>query len=334
MADLKTATSAVPGVLVAQYLPSTEAAQYTAAVGTTVQITSAIVANTDSSTQTVTLSIVKSGGTAGGSNRILPTITLAAGAVLDLGEQFLGEGDFISGVAGTASKVTIVMTGVVFSSTTTGAPSGIQADAVGSGGKGTATAAGTNKIGTGANRWLLASMLVQPTTTAIGWASYTGLSMSCTDGALTRLVSIDFNNGSSVIGSAHIFGRANPSSGTTQAVTGAAAAAGSTMNLVIGSKSFSGVGSVTGAVSSGPVGAAALNLPIASAVGHIPFFAAAFFAPPIDFSLRTTYFNGFTSGFTVPQWLLQADALGAATVTATTSNSTIYAAVGVDIVPA
>jgi hypothetical protein len=48
-----------------------------------------------------------------------------------------------------------------------------------------------------------------------------------------------------------------------------------------------------------------------------PFFAGAFVAPPQAFDLNTFHFDGVPSGFTVPQWLLVADAVGAATVTAT-----------------
>lgn len=332
MADLKTATSAVPSVLVAGYLPTTEAAQYTAIPGTTVQFTSAFVTNTDTVSRTVTLSIVKSGGTAGGANRILPTVTLPAFATVDLGELFLGEGDFISGAAGTASTITLVMTGIVFSSTTTGAPSGIQDDAIGSGGHGTGTVSGTNKIGTGGNRYLFGALLTQPSTFV---SSYDTLTMSCTDGAMTPLVHADFNYGSGAIGSVYLFGRANPTSGTTQTLTGSVTKAGVTFNTVMGSLSKSGVGSVTGAVSNAVTTPTALSLAVTSAAGHVPVFATVFRDVPLDSNLRTRYFNGvINAGATVPQFLLMSDALGAATVTGTTSNASYYASVGVDVIPA
>lgn len=338
MSDLKTATSALPKVLVAGYLPSSEAAQYTATAGTTVRLASAMLVNTDSSTRTVTLSIVKSGDAAGGANRILSAYSLTAGAVLDLGAiGWLGPGDFISGVASVASKVTLVVSGVEFSAATVGVAAGIQDDAIGTGGRTTATGTvgGTNVIGTGSNRYLLAALICAPTTGTVSYASYDTLTLSCTDGAMTRLVSCNLDSTGTLIGSVHLFGRANPTSSSTQTLTANVAESGVTFNLALASMSLSGVASVTGAATTGPSSPAALSLAVTSATGHRPFFAGAFFDPPKDFNQRVRSFNGNTQvGFSAAHWLILADALGAATVTATTSNSLAHCAVGLDLVPA
>jgi hypothetical protein len=67
---------------------------------------------------TVGVSVCKSGQTAGSANRIIPaTFTLAAGDWKDLTElagHFLQPGDFVSLIAGTASAVTVIISGVVF----------------------------------------------------------------------------------------------------------------------------------------------------------------------------------------------------------------------------
>jgi len=338
VSDLKTATSATPKVLVSNYLPSSEAAQYTAAAGSTVRLASAVLVNTDSSARTVTLSIVKTGDSAGGANRILNAYSLAAGAVLDLGAVgWLGPGDFISGVASVASKVTLVMSGVEFSSATVGVAAGIQTDAMGTGGRtaSSGTVTGTNTIGTGNNRYLLAALMVTHQSGSVGYASYDTLTMSCTAGAMTRLVSCDYNQSGNFNGSVHLFGRANPTSSSTQTLTANVVESGVTFNLTLASMSLSGVASVTGAATSGPSSAAALSLAVSSASGHRPVFAAGFYEAPMDFNQRVRAFNGNSAiGLSVPHWLIMADALGAGTVTATTSNSQFHCAVGLDLVPA
>jgi hypothetical protein len=61
---------------------------------------------------------VKSGGTAGVSNRIVYLYPLAPNDTLVLNElvnHYLGPSDFISALAGTASAAVFVMSGVVYS---------------------------------------------------------------------------------------------------------------------------------------------------------------------------------------------------------------------------
>jgi hypothetical protein len=156
---------------------------------------------------------------------------------------------------------------------------------------------------------------------------------------MTRLVSIDMNpNGAGASGSVHLFGKANPTSNSTQTITANVSKAGINMNLVLLSKSLSGVASTTGAASSAPTASAAMNLALSSAVGHQPVFACAFDSIPQDFKIgglhRIQGFNGFASGGNTPNWLAFGSGIGATSVAATTTNSDFTAAVGIDLVPA
>jgi hypothetical protein len=116
--SLMDATLAVPQVLVSQQLASSETTQYTAAALNWVKIASAVLTNTSGSAVTVSISVVKTGGTAGAANRVLSAYSLAAGdstSLTELAGVFLGPGDFISALAGTATAVAFVVSGVVFS---------------------------------------------------------------------------------------------------------------------------------------------------------------------------------------------------------------------------
>lgn len=105
-------TLATPQVLVSQALAVSESAQYTTAAANWVKIGSATLTNTGTSSCPVALSVVKSGGTAGASNRVLsPQVapSLAPGdstIVNELVGVFLGPGDFISG--GVSAMVQVV----------------------------------------------------------------------------------------------------------------------------------------------------------------------------------------------------------------------------------
>lgn len=116
--SLMDSTLAVPAVLVAQQLAATETTQYTAASAHWVKIASARLTNTSASPVTVSVSVVKTGGSAGSSNRVLSSYALAAGDGISLDElkdTFLGPGDFVSAIASAATAVAFVMSGVVFS---------------------------------------------------------------------------------------------------------------------------------------------------------------------------------------------------------------------------
>lgn len=109
--------NANPAVLVSQYVPSSETTLYSCASLTSVMLGGCALANPSGGAVLVSLSLVKSGGSAGNANRVC-VVTLNAGDstnVPELADQFLGPGDFISAVAGTGSAVSIGISGVVFS---------------------------------------------------------------------------------------------------------------------------------------------------------------------------------------------------------------------------
>ncbi|QYC54508.1 hypothetical protein PP508_gp29 [Gordonia phage Samman98] len=116
--NLMGASNALPQVLVSQQLASSETTQYTCPSATSVKLATATLTNTSASAVTVSVSVVKSGGTAGSANRVVSAYSLAAGdsiVISELAGVFLGPGDLVSTLAGTASAVALVMTGVVFS---------------------------------------------------------------------------------------------------------------------------------------------------------------------------------------------------------------------------
>jgi hypothetical protein len=115
--NLNGATSNLPKVLVAQQLTASEATVYQVSAGTAVAIATATLCNTSGSSRTVSLSVVKTGGTAGVANRVA-IITLEASescVVEELVGLLLGPGDFVSGLASAAAAVTITLTGAVSS---------------------------------------------------------------------------------------------------------------------------------------------------------------------------------------------------------------------------
>lgn len=114
--NIMAATTITPQVLVAQTLAASETTQYTGPASSSVKITKAVLCNTSGANVTVSISLVKSGGTAGAANRLLASYSLVAGdsTVLDeLTDQVLTAGDFVSALASTASVVALVMSGVV-----------------------------------------------------------------------------------------------------------------------------------------------------------------------------------------------------------------------------
>lgn len=116
--NLMAATSGLPQVLVSQQLASSETTQYTGPANSAVKIAKAVLTNTTASAVTVSVSVCKTGQTAGASNRVVSGYSLTAGdslVVAQLEGQFLGPGDFISAIAGTATAVTLEASGVVFS---------------------------------------------------------------------------------------------------------------------------------------------------------------------------------------------------------------------------
>ncbi|GAA1892020.1 hypothetical protein [Williamsia serinedens] len=116
--NVMAATSALPGVLVSKQIENAETTQYTGPANSSVKLGKATLANPTASAVTVSVSIVKSGGTAGAANRVVAGLALAAGDSVVLSEiegHFLGPGDLISAIAGTATAVVLVISGVVLS---------------------------------------------------------------------------------------------------------------------------------------------------------------------------------------------------------------------------
>lgn len=98
----------------AKYAEATETTQYTCPSGMRTIIDKATVTNTSAASATIAVRLVPSGGTAGPSNTITATKTLAAGEVYALPEivgQILGSGEFISTLAGTASAIVLRVSG-------------------------------------------------------------------------------------------------------------------------------------------------------------------------------------------------------------------------------
>ncbi|ROZ49402.1 hypothetical protein EEB13_05630 [Rhodococcus sp. WS3] len=115
--NLMAASSGLPSVLVSQQLTAAEVTQYTCPAASSAKLAAATVVNTTGAAVTVSISLVKSGATAGVANRVA-TFVLAAGdssVVTELAGHFLGPGDFVSAIASTASAITLVLSGVVFS---------------------------------------------------------------------------------------------------------------------------------------------------------------------------------------------------------------------------
>jgi hypothetical protein len=115
------ATSALPSPLVSQFIAATETTVYTCPASTSVQIDAATVANDSGNSVEVRISVVKSGGTAGASNRV---VIMKGTGILNDGDSTvlseleghkLGPGDFISAIASAASRASLVISGTVLS---------------------------------------------------------------------------------------------------------------------------------------------------------------------------------------------------------------------------
>ena len=105
-------------VLASQQIAAGDTIVYQPGAGETAKIASAVICNASGVAVIVSVSVLKTGQTMDGTHRVISGYSLAAGGSLDLrpyglGGAMLGEGDFISVNAGTASAVTIVLTGAV-----------------------------------------------------------------------------------------------------------------------------------------------------------------------------------------------------------------------------
>jgi len=117
--NLMAATSALPQVLVSGFVPTTLTKQYEALSNTSVKIANAVLTNISGAAVAVSVCLVKGGGVAGSSNRILSAYSISPGDSLVLSElagHVLGPLDFISAIAGASgAEVSFVVSGTVFS---------------------------------------------------------------------------------------------------------------------------------------------------------------------------------------------------------------------------
>lgn len=339
MSDLKLATSAIPSVLIAAFLPTSDTTQYTCPAATTTRIASCTITNTTGSSATVTLSVVKSGGSSGASNRVLAAMTLTANQELSLGELcWLSPGDFISAFSNTGSAVSIVMTGIAFSiggGGSSGGLTGLQFEGVGTGGRvtsqtNTATVSWTQLVGSNANRYMASAFCVDHASSS-AWSLATVLSVSSSiDGLHTRLVSIDLGS-PGAIGSVHLFGRANPTAGT-HTMTATYTLSGLSMSqMIAASCSYYNVAG-TQNPNSVYLNSGGTALAITSAAGDVPICAMALQTnPPADLDASLRFFNG--GGGNACNYLAFMDAAGAASVNFTSSSSQTRAGVvGIDMI--
>lgn len=95
---------------------TTEETIYTVGTGNThtkVKAFEVVLANVATSDATISLSKVKSGIVAGNANRIIPNVTIGANSTAIITfNQAMVTGDFLSAIQGTASAITVTISGV------------------------------------------------------------------------------------------------------------------------------------------------------------------------------------------------------------------------------
>lgn len=109
--DLLAATSMLPRVLAAAALGTASADLVAPATNRAAIIKSAVACNTTAAAATLTVTVTKSGGS---TVTIVNAYTLAAGDSTNLTElvgAMLGPGDKVSALSGTASAISVVITG-------------------------------------------------------------------------------------------------------------------------------------------------------------------------------------------------------------------------------
>ncbi len=98
----------------AKYASNADTTEYTAPASTKAIIDKFTATNTDSSARTLSVNLIPSSGSVGGSNLVTSVLSIAAGVSIDLPEMknhVLMTGDKISCVASVASKVVIRASG-------------------------------------------------------------------------------------------------------------------------------------------------------------------------------------------------------------------------------
>lgn len=98
----------------AKFAENAQTTQYTAPAGTRTIVDKFTATNVTGASATLAIALVPSGGSAGSSNTVTQTKTIAAGATETFPEQvgqILAAGDAISTLAGTASAIVIRVSG-------------------------------------------------------------------------------------------------------------------------------------------------------------------------------------------------------------------------------
>ncbi|KAB7752871.1 hypothetical protein [Mycolicibacterium mucogenicum] len=332
MANIKTATAITPVTLQGQ-LSTAETTFYTAAVGKALKVSTATLTNTTASPVTVSLSIVKSGGSAGGANRIRSGLSLAANTSIDVQLGVLNEGDFISAIAGTAAAVTFAITGFEFSSDSVAAATGIRLVAYGARGYGSNVNSinTTINVTTDLNRYLIVPLFLSNNAAEWAkWENYTAFTVtSDKSGALTRLASANCDVGGQETGSVHFFGVANPATGLHTITTNVTKTGTNKFIQNMKPMLYAGVSGVNGAASNTSGGSSNLTaLAVVSAAGNVPLFAGIGFSPyeAIDQIVRDMDSRAKNN--------VVLEAAGAASVTFNTGPSMKHGEVGINLVAA
>lgn len=95
-------------------LTTSDVTQYTSAANTYTTVTRAVFTNVNTVAVTLTVNVVRSGGSAGATNTVIAAYPLSAGEAYvasELAGLILSPGDFISAKAGTATSINAVGSG-------------------------------------------------------------------------------------------------------------------------------------------------------------------------------------------------------------------------------
>lgn len=106
-------TVTAKALIQAKFASSTQTTEYTASTLHTI-IDKFTITNTDATAKTISVNIVPSGGSVATSNKVISTLSIAAGLTYvssEMANQILNNGDFISVIASAGSVVVIRCSG-------------------------------------------------------------------------------------------------------------------------------------------------------------------------------------------------------------------------------
>jgi hypothetical protein len=88
---------------------------YTVPGSTDVKVSAIVLCNTTAAAATATVSVVSSGGTAGVANEIVSALSISANSVVVIDTSvYMTVGDFIAGLQGTSSAITLTVSGETY----------------------------------------------------------------------------------------------------------------------------------------------------------------------------------------------------------------------------